>query len=209
MPKPTEELTRTRVSLIARLKNWQDQSAWQEFFDTYWHLIYGVARKSGLSDAEAHDVVMETIASVAKHMPTFKYDPARGSFKAWMLNKTRWLVIDHLRKRDRLLADREDLHTAATGTRKVEKFVDTKIKSVTEVFEIEWEKQLLNAAIVKVKRRLDPQNYQIFDLYVNKEWSPEKVATKFGVSVALVYTVKTRVTKMIMDEAKRLEKEAT
>ena len=47
-----------------------------------WKLIYGVARKAGLTDVEAQDVVQETMASVAKHMPTFKYDPVIGSFKA-------------------------------------------------------------------------------------------------------------------------------
>ncbi|MBI4661895.1 MAG: sigma-70 family RNA polymerase sigma factor, partial [Verrucomicrobia bacterium] len=33
----------TRLSLIERLKNWDDQTSWQDFFNTYWRLIYGVA----------------------------------------------------------------------------------------------------------------------------------------------------------------------
>src|SRR6266516_1088602 len=99
MPPREEELIPTRASLLTRLKNWQDRSSWQEFFDTYWKLIYGVARKAGLTDTEAQDVVQETMASVAKHMPTFKYDPALGSFKAWLLNMTRWRIIDQLRRR--------------------------------------------------------------------------------------------------------------
>src|SRR5436309_5543177 len=73
-----DELIPTRASLLARLKDWKDHSSWQEFFDIYWKLIYGVARKAGLNDDEAQDVVQETMASVAKHMPTFKYDPAVG-----------------------------------------------------------------------------------------------------------------------------------
>src|SRR5882762_11440295 len=75
----------TRASLLHRLKNWQDEASWQEFFDTYWRLIYGVARQAGMTDVEAQDVVQETMVSVAKHMPTFKYDPAIGSFKAWLM----------------------------------------------------------------------------------------------------------------------------
>src|SRR5712664_1471473 len=99
MPRHSDELILTRASLINRLKNWQDQSSWQEFFDIYWKLIYGVARKAGLTDAESQDVVQVTMASVAKHMPTFQYDPAIGSFKAWLLNMTRWRIIGQLRKR--------------------------------------------------------------------------------------------------------------
>jgi RNA polymerase sigma-70 factor (ECF subfamily) len=59
--KNDEELIPTRATLLDRMKDWKDQSSWQEFFDTYWKLIYGVARKGGLSDAEAQDVVQETI----------------------------------------------------------------------------------------------------------------------------------------------------
>ena len=33
-------LAATRRSLVDRLVNWDDQKRWQEFFDTYWKLIY-------------------------------------------------------------------------------------------------------------------------------------------------------------------------
>ena len=85
-----DELIPTRTTLIQRLKNWEDQSSWQDFFDTYWKLIYGVARKGGLTATEAQDVVQETMISVARQMPTFKYDRAIGSFKAWLLAKATW-----------------------------------------------------------------------------------------------------------------------
>jgi len=199
-----DELIPTRASLIARLRDWQDQSAWQEFFDTYWKLIYGVAR-SKLSDAEAQDVVLETMASVARHMPDFRYDRTRGSFKAWLLNKTRWLIADHLRKRQLLLADQPMPAASPTETGLEEKVPDTKLKTVAELFELEWQRNLLDAAVASVKRRIDPQKYQIFDFYVNKEWPPEKVAAKFEVSMHQVYTAKTRVTRMLKDEVKRLE----
>ena len=71
----------TRNSLLARLKNWEDAESWIDFFNTYWRLIYGVAKRSGLTDSEAHDVVQETLLEIAKKMPGFRYDPAIGSFK--------------------------------------------------------------------------------------------------------------------------------
>jgi RNA polymerase sigma-70 factor (ECF subfamily) len=91
-----DEAIRTRATLLGRLKNWNDQASWQEFFDIYWQLIYRVARKAGLTDAEAQDVVQETLVAVAKHMPGFKYDPAVGTFKAsWInfANALRWLRL--------------------------------------------------------------------------------------------------------------------
>src|SRR4051812_31650093 len=99
MAQHDNEVLRTRATLLDRLKNWQDRSSWQQFFDTYWGLIYGVARQAGLNDAEAQDVVQETMSAVAKHMPSFKYNPALGSFKSWLLNMTRWRITDQWRKR--------------------------------------------------------------------------------------------------------------
>ena len=200
-----DELIPTRATLIQRLKNWQDQSSWQDFFDTYWKLIYGVATKGGLTDEEAQDVVQETMISVAKHMPTFEYDPSIGSFKTWLLNMTRWRITDQLRKRGPFAASPAASEDTTTGTRAVEKVVDPASQNLDALWDAEWEKNLLDAAMAKVKRRLDPQKYQVFDLYVNKRWTPEKVAATLGISVDQVYLAKHRTTEMIKEEVKRLE----
>jgi RNA polymerase sigma-70 factor (ECF subfamily) len=207
MAEPIDELIPTRASLIQRLKDWQDQSSWQDFFDTYWKLIYGVAVKGGLTASEAQDVVQETMIAVAKHMPTFKYDPGIGSFKTWLLNMTRWRIIDQLRKREPLAAPRAAFEDTATGTRQTDKVVDPASQDLDVLWNVEWERNLLEAAMARVKRRLDPQKFQIFDLYVNKEWTPEKVAATFGISVDQVYLAKHRAMDLIKREVKRLERE--
>jgi RNA polymerase sigma factor (sigma-70 family) len=207
MAEPIDELIPTRATLIQRLKDWQDQSSWQDFFDTYWKLIYGVALKGGLTASEAQDVVQETMISVAKHMPTFKYDPAIGSFKTWLLNMTRWRITDQLRKRGPFVAGQPATEDAATGTRTVDKVIDPASQELDALWDAEWEKNLLDAAMAKVKRRLDPQKFQIFDLYVNKGWAPEKVAAAFGISVDQVYLAKHRTTELIKEEVKKLEQQ--
>src|SRR6185369_2920245 len=83
LPEVNERLP-TRQSLLSRLKDWNDQEGWKEFFDTYWQLIYNAAVRTGLTDSEAQDVVQETLIEVATHMPGFHYDPAIGSFKGWL-----------------------------------------------------------------------------------------------------------------------------
>src|SRR4051812_28868129 len=209
MEQPANELIPTRATLLQRLKNWQDHSSWQDFFDTYWKLIYGIGRKSGLTEAEAQDVVQETMFSVAKHMPTFKYDPAIGSFKAWLLNLTRWRIADQLRKRGPIAAQQSKFEDTTTDTPTVNRIVDPNSRALDQIWETEWEKNLLDAAIARVKRRLDPQKYQVFDCYVNKEMPPEKVAEMFKISVDQVYLAKHRVTEMIKTEARRLERDMT
>ena len=41
MKNDPDELLPTRWTLIERLKNWDDQESWRQFFDTYWKLIQG------------------------------------------------------------------------------------------------------------------------------------------------------------------------
>ena len=82
----------TRYSLLRRLQNWDDQESWKDFFNTYWRLIYSVAIKSGLTEAEAQDVVQEVVICMAKGIHAFKRDRALGSFKGWLRNITRWRI---------------------------------------------------------------------------------------------------------------------
>jgi len=88
-PVKNDTFIPTRASLLKRLKNWEDQESWREFFALYGRLIFGVAIKAGLTKAEAQDVVQDTAVVVARKLPGFAYDPAIGSFKSWLLLITR------------------------------------------------------------------------------------------------------------------------
>ena len=207
MAQPVDELIPTRATLLERLKDWRDNSSWQEFFDIYWKLIYGVAIKGGLNKSEAEDVVQETMISVNKRIPTFKYNRDIGSFKGWLLNMTRWRIADQFQKRAPLSGCRPPFDNAETGSQCLGDLPDPASMNWDKLWEDEWQKNLLDAAIAKVKRRLDPEKFQIFDFYVNKEWAPDKVAKAFGISADQVYLAKHRVLEMIKEEVDRLEKE--
>jgi RNA polymerase sigma-70 factor (ECF subfamily) len=118
---------------------------------------------------------------------------------------TRWRITDQLRKRGPFAAGHPASEDTATGTHTVDKVVDPVSRDLDALWDAEWEKNLLDAALAIVKRRLDPQKYQIFDLYVNKGWLPEKVAATFSISVDQVYLTKHRTTELIKEEVKRLE----
>jgi RNA polymerase sigma-70 factor (ECF subfamily) len=202
-----EELIPTRASLIQRLKNWRDQASWQDFFETYWHLIYGVAVRHRLTKVEAEEVVQETMISVARHMPAFKYDPAIGSFKIWLLNMTRWRIADQLRKRLPTASSHESSEEALHDRLHHPGTTEVMMPDLEKIWDAEWEKNLLAVAVTKARRCLDPKLYQIFDFYVNKEWEAERVAKAFGMTVNQVYQAKHRVSELITREVERLKKE--
>ncbi len=202
----SDDSIQTRTTLLERLKDWRDNPSWQEFFNTYWKLIYSFAVRSGLNEVEAQDVVQETMLSVAKHIPNFKYDRTMGSFKHWLLNMTRWRINDQVRRRKNYVAAEVESPTE-TKTGQVNKVPDPASLDLDALWEAEWEKNLLDAAVSKVRRQLDPEKYQIFDFLVNKEWPVQKVADAFGMTINQVYIAKHRVTELIKEEIERMKKD--
>jgi RNA polymerase sigma factor (sigma-70 family) len=195
----------TRYSLLSRLQNWDDGGSWKEFFDTYWQLIYSIAIKSGLNEAEAQDVVQETIISVAKDIQKFKRDRERGSFKGWLRNLTRWRIADQLRKRDRVVAGGVETESSEMPAEALDMAGQT-APELESLWEEEWQANLLTAAMERVKHRVKAEHYQIFDLYVIKGWPVSKVMDILGVSAARVYLVRHRVSALIKKEMRELEK---
>ena len=210
MKNDPDELLATRWTLIERLKNWDDQESWRQFFETYWRLIYGVAIKSGLTHPEAQDVVQETVMSVCKNMQNFKADPAYGSFKAWLLNLTRWRITDQFRKRRRGVNAKEELPRAAsngdtTSTPVDERVPDPVGNALEAIWNDEWEKHIVDAALEKVKQQSSAKHYQIFFLQAIKQIPPAKVAETLNVKVDQVYLIKHRLTKIFEEALKDLE----
>src|SRR6266498_3054008 len=69
--------------------------------------IRNVARKAGLSEAEADEVTQETLIAVAKKIGEFKHADNRGSFRAWLYQQARWRIADQFRARARAKPHRE------------------------------------------------------------------------------------------------------
>jgi len=192
----------TRQSLLSRLRDLGDEESWEDFFNTYWRLIYNTATKSGLSDVEAQEVVQETVITVSKTIGEFRYDPNRGSFKSWLLKQTKWRIADGFRKQPRKgsvalsEAENNDL---------INSLPDPNGDQIDKIWEDEWEKNLLEAALERVKKRVDPKHFQIFDLYVLRDWSVAKVAQNTGSNRMQIYLIKHRLCGFLRKEIKAVE----
>ncbi len=63
----------------------------------------------------------------------------------------------------------------------------------------------MEAAIERVKRKVDGKLYQLFDLYVIKDWPVSRVAQALNVSRARVYLAKHRISPLIRKEIAYLQ----
>ena len=200
-----DNLIPTRHSLLRRLKNHEDQTSWEEFFATYSKLIYNVSRKAGLTDAEAKDVVQETILTVAKKINGFQVGRERGSFKAWLLRTTRWRIADQFRKRGPAAARGTPSADDTSQTTMTERIPDPASLNLDAAWDEDWKQNLTEAALARLKAQVDPEEYQLFDLNVLKQWPASKVAQKLDVKLARVYFAKYKVARLLRKEIRRLE----
>jgi RNA polymerase sigma factor (sigma-70 family) len=198
MPDLKRDLIQTRWGLIQRLKNFDDQESWRDFFNTYWRLIYSLASKSGLTHVEAEEVVQETVLAVCRKIGEFRADPAAGSFKSWLLTLTRWRIGDQFRKRARTEAQRHHRSAAPDPATEPSTATEERVAGpagnlLEAVWDEEWKANLLDQALEKLKTQVKPKHYQIFYLLTVKELPAPKVAQTLGVNVGQVYLLKLRV----------------
>jgi RNA polymerase sigma factor (sigma-70 family) len=189
----------TRKSLLGRLKNWEDNRSWKEFFDTYWKLIYNFALQRGLTHQEAEEVVQETVVAVARSIERFEYDPARCSFKTWLLTVTRSKISNQFAHRAR----RERFESNGSDTdADLENLPDPAAQQHWEQsWDDEWRLAIADAAIQRVRQRASIKQFQMFDLFVLKGWSAREVAKSLGVTIAHVYVAKHRISRWVQKEA--------
>jgi RNA polymerase sigma-70 factor (ECF subfamily) len=205
-PDFSEPCQKTRKSLIGRLGNWQDQRSWDEFYNIYSRLIFNVAVQSGLRSEEASDVVQETVLRFAQQQKEGKYDPDKGSFKAWLMNQARWRITDQFRKRKKDTAMMDfGSPDDSRRTAVLDRCEDPAGPDIEKVWNAEWSKSLTERGLASVKQLVAPKQFQIFDCYVIKGWPASKVKEELGVSFTQVYLAKNRVGGILKKEIKKLE----
>ena len=164
--------------------------------------------KTGLSDAEAQDVVQETVVAVAKQMREGGYDRTKSSFKNWLCLITRRRIVDHFRRRTKLkrppCGPPDDTSRTSTAAR----VPDPASLELDAVWEEEWRKNLVDAAIERVKLQVAPKQFQIFDLSVLKDLPVREVTKLLKVNAAQVYLARHRISALVKKEVARLETQA-
>lgn len=203
-PRNPDELLPTRRSLIDRLRDLDDQASWRQFFEMYWKLIYGAAIRAGLSDQEAEDAVQETVIGVARKMEDFKYDPAVCSFKGWLMHVTRCRIADQFRRRRSRNVPFADA-SSTSSTEPSLKIADPKGDYLDVIWEEEWQKNIVDVAIQRIRDNVRPEHFQIFHLHAVKGLGVRDVAKLTGASLPKVYVTYHRLAKLVKAEVQRLE----
>jgi len=177
----------TRASLLVRLRDRQDETAWTQFVDLYTPLVYGYARKRGLQDADAADLSQDVLSAVAGAVGRLEYDPKRGSFRNWLFTVVRRKLSNW-----RAAQERRARGSGDTGTQRLLEACPVANGTDAE-WEADWERRLFAWACEQVRPNVSDATWQAFWRTAVDDQSGKQVAADLGMSVAAVYLARSRV----------------
>jgi RNA polymerase sigma-70 factor (ECF subfamily) len=197
----------TSATLLVRIKEYQDEAAWKEFYRRYVPLIHAWSRRRGLSDDDVEDVTEAVLISLARSMKTFAYDPDKG-FRKWLKTVVGHEIMNLWRGRGRRPGDR------GTGDSKVHDLLSEQPESVDELLEevngvLEQRRQWLQQALTKVQGKYQgSRSWDAFRLTFLENVPVAEAAKKLGMTYGAVTQAKYRIKTDVQEEATRLESAA-
>ncbi len=196
-----EPLT-TRHSLILRLRDPVDAAAWNEFVDLYEPLVYGLARRKGLQDADARDLCQEVFLAVSRAIERWEPDPARGSFRGWLCRVAQ--LVDQLPDTAGSSPARQRGQQCSTNARGPTRCGP----SGNRVFEVEYKMRVIRWAADQIKGEFTPPTWQAFWHTAVDGKAPKDVALALSLSVGAVYIARSRVLARLRQRVEQLGDDA-
>jgi RNA polymerase sigma-70 factor (ECF subfamily) len=178
----------TPVSLLERLRRPQERDAWNRFVELYTPFLYYWARRIGLQESDASDLVQEVFAVLLQKLPEFTYDRSK-SFRAWL----RTITLNKWREKQRRAgAHREERNAALphlAGTDPAE-----------ALWEAEYQQQLVRQALEVMQREFQPATWKACWAMVVEGKPAGDVAAELGLSPGAVRSAKFRVLSRLREE---------
>jgi len=189
----------TRVTLLVRIKDAKDVAAWTEFIELYGPVVYGFARKRGLQDADAADMVQDVMRSVARNAEKLDYDPKRGTFRGWLYTVTRNKIYNFLtanRNRPKAVGD-------SSSQERLDSLPDKDDNHERE-WELEYQRRIAARAMERVKGEFQESTWAAFWGTAVEGRPAQEVGAKLDMTPGAVYVAKSRVLARLRDESQQL-----
>lgn len=180
----------TPASLLQMLQQSPEDEAWAQFVRLYTPLLLYWARRLGLPEDEAADLVQEVFVVLVRKLPEFHYEPG-GSFRAWLktiaVNKWR----DHCRRPRRPQQLDEDRPVPSR---------DDSLEEVILFDEAEYRRRLVAQAMELMREDFNPVTWQAFWEHGVEGRPAADVAAELKLSAGAVYSAKFRVLDRLRKE---------
>jgi len=180
----------THATLLARLTDGIDPTAWREFHDRYADLIREFARRRGLQPADCDDVAQEVLLSLTRSMKRFDYDSRKGKFRSYLKTTTEREISRKLRqnKNNRTLGDPGLVASEVVAN-----------PAEDAIWEEEWRRYHVRTAMRRLESEINERNRRAFTLYAMQGRPAAVIAEALEMSIDQVYQAKSRVLRRLSE----------
>ena len=191
------DLPATRASLLVRLRDPNDGEAWREFFQVYSSVVYGFARRRGLQDADAADLMQDVLRRVAAAAGKLDHAPRKGTFRGRLFTVTRNRLYDFLNHKQK--------HEQAAGGSDAQLRLDE--QPAADGSDAQWDQEyqrgIMRWAMERVRGEFQEKTWQAFLLTAIEGKAPPDVAEQLQMSPGSVYVAKSRVLARLKTEVQQ------
>ena len=187
----------TRISLLLRIQSPENDESWRLFVQVYGPVIYHYCRRRGLQDADAADVMQESLLQVSKSIQRFDYQPDRGRFLAWLKAVVHSKLCRFFAKRNASLESpvpQLESQCAAEG-----------------IDHGQWRdlvhQEVIVQALEVVKQHCEPASWTAFEMLWKEGRSAAEVAQQMGKPVQWVYVIKSRMSSRLQTAVRELARD--
>lgn len=200
IPMPVDDSPLTRASLLVQIRDGANHAAWQEFANLYGPVVYGFARKRGLQDADAADLMQDVLRSVSSAIGRLDYDRSRGTFRGWLFTITRNKIFNFL--------DARRIRPRASGDTSANRLLESQPdENGEESWELEYQRRLASLAMDRIKKEFQENTWQAFWLTAVEGLQAAEVAKRVGISSGAIYVAKSRVLARLKEEVESLRQQ--
>ena len=186
----------TRITLLQRLRDRQDESSWTDFAHYYQPFIHAVLRQLGANTQDAEDLCQTVLVKAWKVLPEFQYRPGECQFRTWLGRICHHTINSEYRRRNTLRrSEPEHLEIALSS--------EPEIDAVTE---LEWQRYISDLAWKNIQG-LFAENVRQSFLLAASGLNSTDIALRLGLAESSVRVNKSRVIAALCKEIVRLDNE--
>ena len=190
------EFPDTQASLLMNIRDPANARSWSVFSELYRPVVYRMARRRGLQDADAQDLAQQVLFSVARSIHKWESDPDQPRFRNWLSRVTHNAIIDVFRrtKPDAPYGGSSVIHTLKQSL----------AADDTEI-EYEYERALFRQAAQRIHREFNADTWAAFWQTTVDGRTVQETAAKIGRSVGAIYTARSRVMNRLKEVVAELK----
>lgn len=193
------EFPETRESLLFQVKDPENREAWDQFALLYCPVIYRLARKRGLQDADAQDLTQQVLMAVASAIGRWERKDESTRFRHWLRRVAKNAIINALSRQP---------HDRAVGGSTIHELLDecpVCDEETEKLIELEYRRELYRQAAEIVRADVQPETWHGFELTIMDGHSIHAAAAHSGKSVGTIYAARSRIMRRLREAIRTLE----